>query len=82
LWRILAAAVSGAELSDQNYPTKPMTMIIPFAADGPTDVLGRIMSQRMSESLGQQVLVENVSGAGVMTRSKRVADAAPDGFSF
>jgi tripartite-type tricarboxylate transporter receptor subunit TctC len=66
----------------QNYPTKPMTMIIPFAAGGPTDVLGRIMAQRMSEILGQQVVVENVGGAGGMTGSKRVADAAPDGYNF
>ena len=66
----------------QNYPTKPMTMVIPFAAGGPTDVLGRIMAQRMSEVLGQQVVVENVGGAGGMTGSKRVADAAPDGYTF
>ncbi len=66
----------------QAYPTKPMTMIIPFAAGGPTDVLGRIMAQRMSEILGQQVVVENVGGAGGMTGSKRVADAAPDGYTF
>jgi len=66
----------------QNYPTKPMTMVIPFAAGGPTDVLGRIVAQRMSEVLGQQVVVENVGGAGGMTGSKRVADAAPDGYTF
>ena len=66
----------------QNYPTKPMTMIIPFAAGGPTDVLGRVMAQRMSEMLGQQVVVENIGGAGGMTGSKRVADAAPDGYTF
>jgi tripartite-type tricarboxylate transporter receptor subunit TctC len=66
----------------QNYPTKPIQMIIPFAAGGPTDVLGRVMAQRMSELLGQQVVVENVGGAGGMTGSKRVADAAPDGYSF
>ena len=57
-------------------------MIIPFAAGGPTDVLGRVMAQRMSEILGQQVVVENVGGAGGMTGSKRVADAAPDGYTF
>src|SRR5262249_55974866 len=51
----------------QNYPTKPLTMVIPFAAGGPTDVLGRIVAQRMSEVLGQQVVVENVGGAGGMT---------------
>src|SRR6516162_2566566 len=66
----------------QNYPTKPMTMVIPFAAGGPTDVLGRIVAQRMSEVLGQQVVVENVGGAGGMTGSKRVADAAADGYTF
>jgi len=66
----------------QTYPARPMTMIIPFAAGGPTDVLGRIMGQRMSEILGQQVIVENVGGAGGMTGSKRVADAAPDGYAF
>jgi len=66
----------------QTYPARPMTMIIPFAAGGPTDVLGRVMAQRMSEILGQQIVVENVGGAGGMTGSKRVADAAPDGYSF
>ncbi|MGH8735339.1 MAG: Bug family tripartite tricarboxylate transporter substrate binding protein, partial [Burkholderiales bacterium] len=57
-------------------------MIIPFAAGGPTDVLGRVLAQRMSEILGQQIIVENVGGAGGMTGSKRVADAAPDGYTF
>ncbi len=66
----------------QIYPARPMTMIIPFAAGGPTDVLGRVMAQRMSEILGQQIVVENVGGAGGMTGSKRVADAPPDGYSF
>jgi tripartite-type tricarboxylate transporter receptor subunit TctC len=66
----------------QDYPAKPMTMIIPFAAGGPTDVLGRVMAQRMSEILAQQVIVENVGGAGGTTGAKRVADAAPDGYTF
>ena len=65
----------------QNYPTRPVTMIIPFAAGGPTDVLGRIVGARMSELLGQQVVIENVGGAGGMTGSKRVADAQPDGYT-
>ena len=77
----LSIAISGAALA-QSYPNKPMTMIIPFAAGGPTDVLGRVMAQRMSELLGQQVIVENVGGAGGMTGSKRVADAAPDGYTL
>jgi tripartite-type tricarboxylate transporter receptor subunit TctC len=77
LWLTLAGAAPA-----QNYPNKPVTMIIPFAAGGPTDVLGRVMAQRMSEILGQQVVVENVGGAGGMTGSKRVADASPDGYAF
>jgi tripartite-type tricarboxylate transporter receptor subunit TctC len=57
-------------------------MIIPFAAGGPTDVLGRIMAQRMGEILKQTVLVENVGGAGGMTGSRRLADAKPDGYTI
>src|SRR5260221_12680118 len=66
----------------QIYPARPMTMIIPFAAGGPTDVLGRVIAQRMGEILGQPVTIENVGGAGGMTGSKRVADAPPDGYTF
>jgi tripartite-type tricarboxylate transporter receptor subunit TctC len=68
--------------SAQDYPTRPVTMIIPFAAGGPQDTIGRVVAQRMSETLGQQVVIENVGGAGGMTGSKRVADAAPDGYTF
>jgi tripartite-type tricarboxylate transporter receptor subunit TctC len=68
--------------SAQNYPTKPVTMIIPFAAGGPQDTINRVVAQRLSEILGQQVIIENVGGAGGMTGSKRVADAAPDGYTF
>jgi tripartite-type tricarboxylate transporter receptor subunit TctC len=57
-------------------------MVIPFAAGGPTDVLGRVVAARMGEVLGQQVVVENVTGAGGQTGGKRVADAKPDGYSF
>jgi tripartite-type tricarboxylate transporter receptor subunit TctC len=78
----LAAGLLGfiASASAQNYPTRSVSMIIPFAAGGPTDVLGRIVGQRMSELLGQQLVIENVGGAGGMTGSKRVADAQPDGY--
>jgi tripartite-type tricarboxylate transporter receptor subunit TctC len=64
------------------YPTKSVSMVIPFAPGGASDVLGRIVAQRMSEILGQPVVVENVPGAGGMIGSKRVADAAPEGYSF
>lgn len=77
-----ALLATALQASAQTFPTKPMTMIIPFAAGGPTDVLGRVVAQRMGELLGQQVVVENVGGAGGMTGSKRVADAAADGYTF
>src|SRR6201997_4392309 len=66
----------------QTSPARPMTMVVPFAVGGPTDVVGRVMAPRMGEILGQQVVVENVGGAGGMTGSKRVADAAPDGYTM
>jgi tripartite-type tricarboxylate transporter receptor subunit TctC len=66
----------------QDFPTRPMTMIIPFAAGGPTDLLGRVIAQRMGEILGQNVIVENVGGAGGTTGSRRVAEARPDGYTF
>jgi tripartite-type tricarboxylate transporter receptor subunit TctC len=66
----------------QEWPTRPVTMVIPFAAGGPQDGIGRIVAQRMSEVLGQQVIVENVAGAGGMTGSDRVAKAEPDGYQF
>jgi tripartite-type tricarboxylate transporter receptor subunit TctC len=75
-------AAFGAPAFAQNFPDRPMTMIIPFAAGGPTDVLGRVIAERMGDLLGQQVVVENVGGAGGMTGSARVANAAPDGYQF
>ncbi|MGC1466892.1 MAG: tripartite tricarboxylate transporter substrate-binding protein [Pseudolabrys sp.] len=68
--------------SAQKFPDRPITMVIPFAAGGPTDVLGRVMAQRMGEILGQTVIVENIGGAGGMTGSKRVAEATPDGYTM
>jgi len=78
LWSLTTVAGAAA----QDYPNHPLTMVIPFAAGGPTDVLGRVVGQRMGEILGQQVVIENVGGAGGMTGSARVANAAPDGYSF
>jgi tripartite-type tricarboxylate transporter receptor subunit TctC len=66
----------------QAYPTRPMTVIVPFAAGGPQDVLGRLVAQRMSELLGQQIIVENIGGAGGINGSKRVADAQPNGYTM
>src|SRR5258707_1387580 len=66
----------------QDWPTRPVTMVVPFAAGGPADTVGRILAPGLSEFLGQQVIVENVSGAGGMTGASRVAKAAPDGYQF
>ena len=75
---VAPAAPAGA----QDWPTRPVTMVVPYAAGGPVDTLGRILGARLSEVLGQQVTIENVGGAGGMTGSARVAKAAPDGYTF
>ena len=77
---VLIAFAGAAQAQD--YPSRPVTLVIPFAAGGPQDSIGRIIAQRMSEVLGQQVVIENVGGAGGMTGSKRVADAQPDGYTM
>src|ERR1044072_4401570 len=64
----------------QDYPTRPITMIIPFAAGGPTDVLGRVVAARMSEILGQQIVIENATGAGGLTGANGVKTAPADGY--
>jgi tripartite-type tricarboxylate transporter receptor subunit TctC len=63
----------------QNWPERPVTMVVPFAAGGGTDLLGRIIAKQLSEVLGQQVVVENVGGAGGMIGSARVVKSPPDG---
>lgn len=64
----------------QEWPTRPVTMVVPFGAGGGTDVVARILVPRLSEILGQQIVVENVGGAGGMTGTNRVARAVPDGY--
>src|SRR6516162_9071728 len=65
----------------QDYPTHPITMIVPFPAGGPTDTLGRILSEGMRMSLGQPIVIENVTGAGSTIGVGRAAQAAPDGYT-
>jgi tripartite-type tricarboxylate transporter receptor subunit TctC len=66
----------------EDWPTRPVTMVVPFPPGGGTDVLGRIIGRRMSEILGQQVIIDNVGGAGGMIGSNKVAKATPDGYEF
>src|SRR5258705_3858779 len=68
--------------SAQDYPTKVITMVVPFAAGGPTDTVARLITVPMSKTLKQQVIVENVGGAGGTIAANRVAKAAPDGYTI
>jgi tripartite-type tricarboxylate transporter receptor subunit TctC len=79
---LVVALAGAAAQAQQPYPTRPITMIVPFAAGGPTDVLARILAQQMGTSLGAQIVIENVTGAGGTIGSARVAKAAPDGYTM
>ena len=73
----------GASLAHaQSYPTKPITMIVPFAAGGPTDTVARLLAQSMGNKLKQQIIVENVGGAGGTIGAARAAKSAPDGYTI
>ena len=78
------AAISGfsGSAEAQSFPSRPITMIVPFAAGGPTDVIARVIGERMGQSLGQPVVIENVTGAGGTIAAGRVARAAPDGYTL
>jgi tripartite-type tricarboxylate transporter receptor subunit TctC len=66
----------------QGFPSRPITIVVPFAAGGPTDVIARTLAQHMRDSLGQSVVVENVAGANGNIGVGRVARAAPDGYTI
>jgi len=78
----LALSLIGASAQAQTFSTRPLTMVIPFAAGGPTDVIGRIIGEQMSRSLGQPVVIENVVGASGQTAGLRVSQATPDGYTL
>ena len=78
----LGALMATSVVQAQEWPTRPVTMVVPFAAGGPVDVLGRILAQYLGETIGKQVIVDNVPGGGGMTGSLRVSQAAPDGYMF
>jgi len=79
---LLCALALPGTAGAQDWPARPVNLIVPFAAGGPVDTLARVMAARMSELLGQQVIIENIGGAGGMTGSARAAKAAPDGYTL
>jgi tripartite-type tricarboxylate transporter receptor subunit TctC len=85
--RLLAAlsaalALTATSAAAQTYPTRPVTIIVPFAAGGPTDIVARIVGEYYSKALGQQFIVENIAGAGGTTGITRLAQAKPDGYTI
>ncbi len=76
----MCALTSPGAVLAQDWPTRPITLVVPFAAGGPVDVAARLIAPRIGERLGQQIVIENMGGAGGMTGSNRVAKAAPDGY--
>jgi tripartite-type tricarboxylate transporter receptor subunit TctC len=79
---LVALVLSAASALAQPYPNKQVRVVVGFAAGGPSDVIGRIVAQKLSEALGQQFYVENVGGAGGNTAAAQVARAAPDGYTI
>jgi tripartite-type tricarboxylate transporter receptor subunit TctC len=78
----LAFALAPVGASAQDYPTKNITVVVPFSAGGPSDVVARIVTEHMGRTLGQTMVIENVGGAGGTLGSGRVASAAPDGYTL
>ena len=85
-WRWLPAAVIAVGFAQpagaQNYPNRPLRLVVPFSAGGAADVPGRILTQKMSEALGHQVVVDNRAGAGSTIGADQVAKAPPDGYTL
>ena len=77
----IALLTAAGLVAAQGYPNKPVTVVVPFTAGGPTDTVARSLGQAMSKSLGQSVVVENVGGAGGTVGATRVKNAAPDGYT-
>ena len=79
---LIASALAPATLQAQDYPNRPVNVIVPFPAGGPSDVVARIITEQMGKALGQTLVIENVGGAGGVIGSGRVAAAAPDGYTL
>jgi tripartite-type tricarboxylate transporter receptor subunit TctC len=79
---LLAASILPAgTAAAQTYPSRPITLVVPFPPGGATDAIARIIQDSMSQSLGQQIVIENIGGAGGMIAAGRAARAAPDGYT-
>jgi tripartite-type tricarboxylate transporter receptor subunit TctC len=79
---VVMALLCAVAAHAQDYPKRSITMIVPFAAGGTSDVIARVVAEEMTKSLGQPIVIENVAGAGGSTGASRVAKAAPDGYVF
>lgn len=79
---VLSLCIAASSAVAQQYPSRPITLIVPFAAGGPSDALGRVVAQAIAGPLGQQVVVENVGGAGGTLGAAKGAGAAPDGYTI
>jgi tripartite-type tricarboxylate transporter receptor subunit TctC len=79
---LLAASLLAGNADAETYPSKQITMVVPFTAGGPTDTLARILTERMGRTLGQTVIVDNITGAAGTIGTTRVARAAPDGYTI
>src|SRR5690606_24228115 len=77
----IACAIAPAA-AQQDYPNRPVTLVVPYAAGGGNDVMARTVAERMSKTLGQNVVVENRGGAGGSIATRQVAKAAPDGYTL
>jgi tripartite-type tricarboxylate transporter receptor subunit TctC len=82
LLALLLFSLCGGPAAAQTWPDRPLTLVVPFAAGGGTDLLARIVAKRLSEVLGQQVVIENVGGAGGMIGSAKVVKSPPDGYTM
>lgn len=79
---LMGLAMAGGAASADTFPSRTITMVVPFAAGGPSDAIARLLAQSMSGTLGQQVIVENIAGAGGTTAAGRVAKSTPDGYTM
>src|SRR6516162_3825517 len=86
MWRALAALIIALAAASpgvaQDWPNRTITLVVPFAPGGGVDISARLQAQAIGDILGQNVIVENIGGAGGMTAGARVAHAAPDGYTF